>query len=493
MDLTIQDKVNTILWKACDTFRGVVDASDYKNYVLTMLFMKYLSDLQRERGTDAENNLMDFVLPEECRFSAILEYRNTKTSGLGAFINQALKRLEEKNPEHLAGVFMGVDFDNLARLGREADRQARLENLVDDFKALDLRPSQVGSQDVIGNAYEFLIARFAAGAGKKAGEFYTPHCVSLLITTLMNPKPGDRICDPTCGSGSLLIHCGLYIKNKHRGAHFELYGQEVMGTTWPLAKMNMLLHGMKNATIEWADTLRNPKFKISDTLLSSFDIVVANPPFSLDKWGYEEARNDPFNRFFRGMPPKARADYAFLSHMIQIMAPKTGRVGVVTSNGVLFRGGAEKQIRKAFIEENLLDAVIGLPGNMFYGTSIPAAILIFRRKKQDENVFFIDASERHTHGRNQNRFSEQNVAEIASIYRARQEIEKEAVLVSLDIIRENGYNLNIPRYLDRAPKIEPVLDEDIIELNRSLDQFDEELAQCRQKMNHYLRDMGYDF
>ncbi len=492
MNPKIQDDVNNALWKACDTFRGVVDASDYKNYVLIMLFLKYISDLRHENLNIGKSGVLHFELPEPSRFESILHYRNTRDEGLGLYINNALRLLEEANPKLLKGVFRGTDFDSLSHLGKPKDRQIWLSQLVDDFKVLDLRLSIVIRQDVIGNAYEFLIARFAAGAGKKAGEFYTPHGVSSLITELMDPKLGESICDPACGSGSLLVQCGAKIINRQRMGYFKLYGQEKMGTTWTLARMNMLLHGVENSEIAWGDTLLEPAFRESETELSVFEVVVANPPFSMDKWGFEKAAEDPFGRFFRGIPPRARGDYAFISHMIQIMHPTKGRAAVVAPNGALFRGGAEKRIRKALIEENLLDAVIGLPSNMFYGTAIPAVILVFRRKKRDDKVLFMDVSNQCVQGKNQNIFSEKDVGKIAKMYRNRRDVSKTAALISLNEIREHDYNLNISRYIDKAPEIDAIPDAEIIALNRALDQMDAELALCRKEMNKYLWDMGYD-
>ena len=363
-----QDEINGILWKACDTFRGVVDASQYKDYILVMLFVKFISDVWQERYEELkeqygnDNDLIlrrlsrdRFILPEGCRFVDL--YNAREESDVGQRINIVLEKIEDANRQKLQGVFRNIDFNSEANLGQTKDRNARLKHLLEDFgdKRMDLRPSRIGNLDVIGNAYEYLIAKFAAGAGKKAGEFYTPAEVSELMAELIDPQAGERICDPACGSGSLLIKCGNQLKANNT-TDFSLYGQEVTGSTWALAKMNMFLHGMDNARIEWGDTIRSPKL-LEDNTTMKFEVVVANPPFSLDKWGYQDVENDSFKRFHRGMPPKSKGDYAFISHMIETTTADNGRVAVVVPHGVLFRGAAEGRIREKLIEENLLDTV----------------------------------------------------------------------------------------------------------------------------------------
>lgn len=496
-----QNQINKAVWRACDTFRGTVDPSIYKDYVLTMLFVKYLSDVwqdhweeyQKEHGDhpDLIRELMKnerFVLPPDSNFYALYEHRHEP--GNGERIDKALHAIEETNIQKLSDVFQDISF-NSNKLGDEKQKNEILKSLLEDFHRpeLNLRPSRIGRLDIIGNAYEYLIAQFAATSGKKAGEFYTPGEVSELIAELLAPKEGDEICDPACGSGSLLLKCANQVKNAHKGSkRFALYGQEAIGSTWALAKMNMFLHGVDNHKIEWGDTLRNPKLLDEKGHLKLFDVVAANPPFSLDKWGHEGAGDDPYGRFRRGLPPKTKGDYAFILHMIETLKPKTGRMGVVVPHGVLFRGSSEGKIRKQLIEENLLDAVIGLPEKLFFGTGIPAAILVFRQDKADDKVLFIDASREFQAGKNQNALSGENIRKIVETYTARADVDKYAHLASPQEIAENDFNLNIPRYVDTFEEEEEI---DLMEVRAERKQLKEKLASLEQEMAGYLKELGY--
>jgi len=496
-----QSNINKAVWRACDTFRGTVDPSIYKDYVLTMLFVKYLSDVwqdhwkeyQREHGDHPEliRELMKnerFVLPPAANFYDLYERRHEP--GNGERIDKALHAIEETNIQKLSDVFQDISF-NSNKLGDEKQKNEILMALLEDFHRpeLDLRPSRIGRLDIIGNAYEYLIAQFAATSGKKAGEFYTPGEVSELIAELLAPKEGDEICDPACGSGSLLLKCANQVKNAYNGSkRFALYGQEAIGSTWALAKMNMFLHGVDNHKIEWGDTLRNPKLLDDKGRLKLFDVVAANPPFSLDKWGHEGASHDPYGRFHRGVPPKTKGDYAFILHMIETLKPKTGRMGVVVPHGVLFRGSSEGRIRKQLIEENLLDSVIGLPEKLFFGTGIPAAILVFRQDKADDSVLFIDASREFQTGKNQNALSNDNIRKIVETYAARADVDKYAHLATPEEIAENDFNLNIPRYVDTFEEEEEI---DLMAVRAERKQLKKELALLEQEMDSYLKELGY--
>ena len=490
-----QNEINNTLWAACDTFRGVVDPTQYKDYILVFLFLKYLSDVhedhyeayKKEYGDDEV--LIDrkmsrerFVLPENCTFDYIYSKRNE--DNIGEIINVALEDIEDANREKLEGVFRDIDFNSETNLGEAKDRNRRLKNLIDDFSnsKLNFRPSVIGTEDVIGNAYMYLIERFASDSGKKGGEFYTPNGVTRLLAKLLNPQPGSRICDPTIGSGSLAITVAAQVHSRN----VALYGQESNGSTWALCKMNMFLHSFDGARVEWGDTLNNPKLLEGDGLMK-FDIVVANPPFSLDKWGQENAEGDGYQRFHRGVPPKSKADYAFISHMIETAVEGTGKVGVVVPHGVLFRGGAEGKIRRRLIEENVLEAVIGLPEKLFFGTGIPAAVLLFNKGKTTTDVLFIDGSREFAEGKRQNALRDEDVEKIAATFRAFETVEKYSYRATVHEIVENEFNLNIPRYVDTFEEEEPV---DIAAVQQEIETLELELASVRGDLDGYLKELG---
>lgn len=489
-----QEEINNRVWKACDTFRGTLDAGQYKDYILTMLFIKYISDVNKEKKaeymakyngdeTRVERAMSHerFKVPNMSSFDYINENRNA--DNLGEIINIALENLEDANRSKLEKVFRNIDYNSEANLGQTKDRNRRLKHLLADFSELDLRPSNLAGNDIIGDAYEYLISNFAAGAGKKAGEFYTASQVSRLLAKLVEPKEGDRICDPTCGSGSLLLKAAKEIGSKN----VSLYGQEVNGSTYALARMNMFLHEMDNATIEWGDTLNSPKLVENDSLMK-FDVVVANPPFSLDKWGAEDATADRYNRFHRGAPPKSKGDYAFITHMIETLN-EHGRAGVVLPHGVLFRGSSEGKIREQFIRENLLKAVIGLPSNLFFGTGIPATILIFDKNKgSNKEVLFIDASNEFENGKNQNRLREEDIEKIYNTFQNWETIDKYSYVATFKEIEENEFNLNIPRYVDTFEEEEPV---DIKATQENIKQIKIQLAEVEQQMEQYLIELGF--
>jgi len=502
-----QAEINRIVWNACDTFRNVIDPSQYKDYILTMLFVKYVSDLWKEKKkfyADKYNNDQQrvdralrnerFAVPEHSTFDYLFEQRNA--ANVGELINIGLEALEDANRAKLEGVFRNIDFNSEGNLGQTKDRNRRLKNLLSDFSALDLQPSHLEDGDVIGDAYEYLIENFASDAGKKAGEFYTPRQISVLLAKLIAPEAGNRICDPTCGSGSLLVKVAKEVGSNN----FSLYGQEMNGSTWALCRMNMFLHEMDNATIEWGDTINNPRLIEGDDLMK-FHVVVANPPFSADKWGAENAMTDQFNRFHRGVPPKSKGDYAFISHMIETTYEDVGRVGVIVPHGVLFRGSSEGAIRKRLIEDNLLEAVVGLPANLFYGTGIPAAILIFNKAKdKNTDVLFIDASREYEPGKNQNRLGEKDIQHVVNTYKAFKKAppleteegtvieEKYAYRATQTEIMGHDCNLNIPRYVDTFEEEAPI---DIAATQASINELKKELAQIENKMNEYLKELGF--
>lgn len=343
---------------------------------------------------------------------------------------------------------------------------------------------------MLGRAYEYLIEKFADDAGKKGGEFYTPRKVVQLIVELLQPKEGMRICDPTCGSGGMLIECAHYVE-RHGGnaKNLTLHGQEKNLGTWAIAKMNMLLHGVFDSRIEKGDTIRDPKL-LKDGALLLYDRVIANPPFSLDEWGREVAENDGYGRFRFGVPPKTKGDLAFVQHMVATLNMK-GQLGVVMPHGVLFRGSSEGEIRAGFLKEDLIEAVIGLPSNLFYGTGIPAAILVMNRAKPGDRkgkVLFIHAASEYEEGSAQNYLREQDVKKIAATFHAFKDVERYARLVSVEEIQKNDWNLNISRYVATA---EAEVAQDVGAAIQKLRALEAERAAAEAKMNAYLKELGY--
>jgi type I restriction enzyme M protein len=501
-----QKEVNDTLWKACDTFRGKIDSSIYKDYILVMLFVKYISDIYKEHYSellkkyDGDKEMANrqikldrFHLNEHASFDFL--YSKRTAPNVGEIINIALADIEEENKTKLRGVFKNIDFNSEAILGNTKERNAMLKDLLDDFSKLDLSPSRLLGEDVIGNAYEYLIANFASDAGKKGGEFFTPSEVSELLSRLVEPKENDRIYDPTCGSGSLLIKA----YNKVPSKKVQIYGQERNGQTHSLARMNMFLHGIDDAKIAWGDTLANPLHLENDKLMK-FQVVVANPPFSLDKWasGFSgesngdfnmEASLDPYHRFDWGVPPKSRGDYAFVLHMLHSLS-EGGRMGVVLPHGVLFRGASEGKIRKQLIKMNLIDAIIGLPANLFFGTGIPAVIIIFKQNRNRDDVLFIDASQEgmFEKGKNQNKLREDiDIPRVVEAYKNYQSVDKFAYVAKKSEIAENEYNLNIPRYVDTFEEEELV---DLDEVKHNIASIKEELEEVEKQMQKYLDELG---
>lgn len=493
MKKTTSQDVIKIVWKACDTFRGTMDSSKYKDYILTMLFVKYVSDFYKEKLEELKAKFGDnedriqkslkrekFQLDPTCTFDVIYENRNAED--IGETINKILMKIEDDNKEKLEGIFRNIDFNSEAELGRTKERNAALKHLIEDFAddSLDLRPSMLDGSDVIGDAYEFLIANFASDAGKKGGEFYTPSEVSTLLAKLVGAKDGDRIYDPTCGSGSLLIKAAKEVGTQN----FRLYGQERNGQTQALAKMNMFLHEINDAVIEWGDTLRNP-LHLENERLMKFDKIVSNPPFSLDKWGAEELKDDTYGRFNMGLPPKSKGDYAFISHILASLN-ESGTAGIILPLGVLFRMAGEGKIRKQIIDNNWLDAVIGLPENLFFGAGVAACILIFKKNRVDNKIVFIDASNYFEKGKNQNILRSEDIEKIVRAYKDKTEIKKYCHIATIDEIKENDYNLNIPRYIDTFEEIEKI---DLKLINKRIKDLEYELIQAKNELNKTLSEL----
>ena len=508
--MTTRRDIEQVLWNACDSFRGKIDSSRYKDYILSMLFVKYLSDVSKEKREEYlrqyEGDLRRveramgrerFALDEQATFDYLYDNRND--TEIGQKINVALRKIEDHNSGKLRNVFRAIDFNSQADFGEPKEKNATLRNLLEDFSRLDLSPSQLGAADVIGDAYEYMIAMFASDAGKKGGEFFTPSQVSELVASLVQPRENDRIYDPTCGSGGLLLKAYKKVPSDK----VAIYGQEMNQQTWALCTMNMFLHGVDDARIWQGDTLSNPHNIDGDSLMK-FQVVVANPPFSLDKWdsgflaGAEadsqgkkkmSAELDPYHRFDLGVPPTSKGDYAFVLHMLASLDAENGRMAVVLPHGVLFRGASEGRIRRQLVEMNLLEAVVGLPANLFYGTGIPACILVFRKNRPRRDVLFIDASGEGNFekGKNQNILRDSDIARIVDTYRAWREEPKYSHAASFDEIRENDFNLNIPRYVDTFEEEELV---DIDEVQQTIAGIEAELAEVQAQMKEYLEELG---
>lgn len=508
--MTTKSDIERVLWNACDSFRGKIDSSRYKDYILSMLFVKYLSDAHKEKKEhyfkqyDGDERRVEramsrepFTLDEESTFDYLYSQRND--AEIGQTINIALNSIENHNSGKLKDVFRAIDFNSSVDFGEPKQKNAILRNLLEDFNDIDLCPSKLDSADIIGDAYEYMIANFASDAGKKGGEFFTPSTVSELVAKLVEPKENDRIYDPTCGSGGLLLKAFREVNSRK----VAIYGQEQNSQTWALCKMNMFLHGIDDAHIYQGDTLANPKTIENDKLMQ-FQVVVANPPFSLSKWdsGFlsnvanennkkkekMKAELDPYKRFDWGVPPSSKGDYAFVLHMLSSLDSE-GRMAVVLPHGVLFRGASEGKIRKEIIEFNLLDAVIGLPANLFYGTGIPACILVFKKNRTTKDVLFIDASGEGNFekGKNQNILRSCDIEKIVTTYKNKEVIDKYSYLASYEDIKENDYNLNIPRYVDTFEEEEMV---DIEEVKKNIANIENELAEVQAQMKNYLEELG---
>jgi type I restriction enzyme M protein len=488
-------KLEAHLWSAADILRGSIDSSDYKNFIFGLLFLKRLSDRFDEEceiivaaGSDPEDrDEHEFFVPPRARWKTIQK----AAQGIGEVLNKACAAVEEENARALEGVLLGMDFNDERKLGDARQRDALLARLVQHFSLLDLRNGNLSEPDMLGRAYEFLIERFADDAGKKGGEFYTPRKVVQLLVELLAPTERMRICDPTCGSGGMLIECANYVA-AHRGnpKNLSLFGQEKNLGTWSIAKLNMLLHGVRDFRIEKGDTIRDPKL-VEGGALMLFDRVIANPPFSLDEWGQEVATHDPWGRFRFGVPPKGKGDLAFVQHMIATLRT-TGKLGVVMPHGVLFRGGTEREIRKGIIEEDLVEAVIGLAPNLFYGAGIPAAILVLNRAKpaaRKSKMIFVDASEAYREGTAQNFLRDTDVQTIAAAVAGFSDVEHYARVVSINEVAKNDFNLTIRRYVATADPAE------VIGVGEALRQLREaELARdaAKREMDRLLQEIGID-
>jgi type I restriction enzyme M protein len=480
------------LSKAAWILKGPIGASDFKAYIFPMLFFKRISDVyDEEYQTAMEESEGDedyaalpefhrFVIPEGCHWDDV----RATTSHVGLKIESSLRAIESANQDHLYGIFGDAQWSNKNSL---PDRL--LVDLVEHFSQYTLSRARV-APDMLGQAYEYLIKHFADLTNKKAGEFYTPRSVVHLMGLITDPHEGESIYDPACGTGGMLIESIDHLKAA--GEDFrtlKLFGQEKNLTSSSIARMNMFLHGVEDFKIARGDTLRSPAFFDADGL-QNFDCVIANPPFSLDEWGAEQWANDPYGRNIAGVPPNGNGDMAWVQHMIRSMKPDTGRMAVVLPHGALFRQGAEGRIREALLKKDLLEAVIGLGPNIFYGTQLAACIMVFRSKKpakRRKKVLFIDASEQIRVGRAQNFLEKENVERIYGWYRAAEDVENHVKFATMEDIAENDYNLNIPLY------VEKIIEDDLPTVEVALADLKSAWTECQQaeeNLKNKLREFG---
>jgi type I restriction enzyme M protein len=473
MDLS---RLSSHLWESANILRGPVDAADFKTYIFPLLFFKRISDVYDEElalALEESSGDVDFAefpenhrfqIPEGCHWRDV----RAKNANIGNALQKAMRCVEQANPDTLHGIFGDAQWTNKERLS-----DSLLKDLIEHFSSLSLG-NEICKADILGQAYEYLIKKFADLTNKKAGEFYTPRSVVALMVRILAPEAGETIYDPACGTGGMLLEALHHVKEHGGDEHLmlgKLFGQEKNLTTSAIARMNLFLHGAEDFHIHRGDTLRQPAFYSGDSL-ATFDCVIANPPFSLEKWGDDVWVNDPYGRNFVGVPPAKSGDFAWVQHMIKSMARKTGRMAVVLPHGVLFRMATEGKIRRKLLGMDILEAVIGLAPNLFYGTGLAACILVFRETKpraHRKKVFFIDASKTFKAGRAQNELMPEHVDQIHRWYKGYQDIEGVCRVASLDEIRENDYNLNIPRYVEPILEDESItIDEAIANLKKSL-------------------------
>lgn len=457
------------LWAAANSLRGPVDPADFKSYVFPLLFLKWVSDtwdldhaaavadFGEEVSPVEEADYHRFAVPDGCHWSDLRQV----SVNVGVTLQNILQRLEEANPKSLAGIFGDVAWANKERLPETA-----LLNLIDAFDRMVLNRNVV-SNDMLGAAYEYLLRQFADESGKKAGEFFTPRAVVRLLMRILDPQPGESVYDPACGSGGMLVETINEVREAGGDTRtLRLYGQEVNLTTAAIARMNLFLHDLEDFRIVRGDTLRDPRF-VERSGLRTFDVVVANPPFSLKNWGADTWASDPYGRAFCGVPPGGTADLAWVQHMVTSMRAQTGRVGVVMPHGVLFRGGVERTIRRCLVQDDRLEAVIGLPGNLFYSTPIPACLLVFKQEKtiaRRGTVVFIDGSAQFSKGGNQNYMDPGHIEAILAAYRSDARENRTNVPVCSvphATIEEHRWDLSLSRYLktttDRATNVEEAI------------------------------------
>ncbi|MGX9988820.1 N-6 DNA methylase [Rhizobium sp. Z1P35] len=482
-------ELKSALWDAANTLRGsAVDRTDWKGYILPLLFFKQISDVWDEETGEAKEIYGDadpsqfpevhrFVLPDGCHWNDL----RSVSSNVGTVLQKAMQEIERANQDTLFRVFGSADWGNKEKFSDEL-----LKDLIEGFSEIQLGNKAV-STDVLGDAYEYLVGRFADVTRRnKAGEFYTPRSVVRMMVEILDPKEGESIYDPACGTGGMLLGAIEHVMRKGgdpRTFYGKIYGQEKNLTTAAIARMNLVLHGIEDFQVAREDTLRTPAFTDSSTGgLATFDCVIANPPFSLKEWGRDLWEADPWGRAQYGIPPESYGDYAFVQHMIASMASSgTSRMAVVLPQGALFRKSAEGSIRQALLARDMVEAVIGLAPNLFYGTQLAGCVVILRRQKPEERknkVLIIDASSLFRKGRAQNFLDQEHSEQIVTWYRAFANVEDRAKVATLDEIKKEAWTLNISRY------VLPPIGQDIPPLPEAVEAFKTALADARAAEDH---------
>lgn len=482
------DRLPANLWEAANILRGSpVDRTDWKSYILPLLFFKRICDVWDDEHAEMIDTYGEdfadqhrFQIPPGCHWEDVRDV----PVNVGAALKNAMREIERANHKHLYGVFGDAQWSNKERLPDQL-----IKDLIEEFSALALGNEDVRN-DVLGDAYEYLIKKFADSTKKKAGEFYTPRSVVRLIVDILDPQEGETIYDPACGTGGMLLAAIEHVADAGgdpRTFFGKLYGQEKNLTTSAVARMNLLLHGVDDFHIVKEDTLRKPVFTDPSTeSLATFDVVLANPPFSLKNWGREIWESDPWNRAFAGLPTDKSGDFAWVQHMVKSMAPKQGRMGVVLPQGALFRAGEEGKIRKKLLEMDRIEAVIGLAPNLFYGTGLAACILILRMDKDPDRknkVLIVDASSAFRKGRAQNFLEKEHSHQILSWVQEFRDVEDRVRVVTKKEIKAEGWTLNISRY------VLPPIGVDIPPLEEAIADFKQALQRCREAEDALRREM----
>lgn len=440
-DAEAKQAIRRALWRCFDTLRGVADVREARDHLMALLVLKYASDCTEDEANHALS--LEADVGSQPPFERLLNAKHM--SDIGRLIDQELADLVTRHPL-LQDSFHNVRFDS-SLLGEPKRRQQLIADLLSCFALPEFDFRSSANAEAAGFACETLISETAAVAGKRGAEFFTPPEVSRLIAGLLRPEAGESVADPCCGSGTLLLTCSAFARARSGAEGCQLFGQEKNGSNWALAKLNMFVHEELAARLEWGDTLKDPRL-VEGGHLRKFDVVVSSPPFNVKDWGQGAAATDPYKRYRRGVPPRGTADYAFISHMVETLKPGRGRMAVVVSHGVLFRSGAELQIRRQLLEENLVDAVIALPAKLLPHAPLEIALLVLRKDKIDTQVLFIDASRQFEHGKTQNQLRDEDLSQIESTYAARANVEGYARLATLEDILQNDCNLSVARYVE---------------------------------------------